>query len=91
MAFLLFIDLRATDDETAIPWQTTYVVVADRTIGFGHNPTALLQAWLRHPWVGRIASWTCISCFVAPSLVAIALWWADAAFVISSPRRSSWT
>ena len=52
---LAFVWLRGVADDTGMPWQTAYVVGADRVIGLGHNPTAVLQAWLRHPWVDQLA------------------------------------
>jgi membrane-associated phospholipid phosphatase len=72
---LVFIILRTGADETSIRWQGEYVAEWDALIAFGSNPTAVLQNALRHPWLDAVASWTYISFFVFPTLVALAVWW----------------
>jgi membrane-associated phospholipid phosphatase len=75
LIFLLFVGLRLFADQTGVPWQTDYVVIADRLIGLGRNPTAALQSWIHSRTVDVIACWTYVSFFIVPSFVAIALWW----------------
>jgi membrane-associated phospholipid phosphatase len=47
----------------------------DRVLGLGSNPTAILQHYLRYPWVDIVTIGTYVSFFIVPTLVALALWW----------------
>ena len=54
-AFSLFAQLRALADETAGTPLVEYVIVADRTLGFGNLPTLAAQAWAYTP--GALQWW----------------------------------
>jgi membrane-associated phospholipid phosphatase len=79
ISFATFVVLRRLADNTGMPWQHTYVIAADRTIGLGSIPTVVFQRmWysaatptpLDHFTVGMHLSY-----YLVPPAVGIILWY----------------
>ena len=80
IVFLAFVVARVWADETGIAWKGQYVADWDAALLVGSNPTAVLQRIARAEWVDVAASWTYISFFVVPTLIAMGLWWRGKGF-----------
>jgi membrane-associated phospholipid phosphatase len=78
-AWFAFSLLRAGANDLGIPDQGAHIAAIDRWLGFGLTPTERLQnAFYRPGQTGPLdllAIWTHTSYYLAPHLVAIALWW----------------
>jgi membrane-associated phospholipid phosphatase len=81
ISFAGFVVLRRLADNTGVPWQHTYVIAADRAIGFGSIPTVVFQRlWysaanptpLDHFTVGVHLSY-----YLVPPAVGIILWYCN--------------
>jgi membrane-associated phospholipid phosphatase len=81
ISFAGFVVLRRLADNTGVPWQHTYVIAADRAIGFGSIPTVVFQRlWysaanptpLDHFTVGMHLSY-----YLVPPAVGIILWYCN--------------